>query len=129
DRWLLDPPDDVATAEALGRAAEAIGAAAVSELVALPERLTLLEGHFSHASPLNDMESFGPEPQDGDDRLLDGVQERRVVFGHTHVQFRRTREDGVDLVNPGSIGMPLDGDPRAAYALIADDGGLVFRRV
>src|SRR4051794_28979579 len=82
DRWLLDPPDDLTTAEALARAAEAIGAAAVSELVALPERLTLLEGHFSHASPLNDMESFGAEAQDGEDRLLDGVQERRVVFGH-----------------------------------------------
>src|SRR4051812_34781125 len=61
DRWLLDPPDDATAAEALARAAEAIGATAVSELFALPERLTLLEGHFCHASPLNDMESFGPE--------------------------------------------------------------------
>src|SRR5690349_6722477 len=44
DRWLLDPPDDdPTTAEALARAAEAVGAAAVSELVALPERLTLAE--------------------------------------------------------------------------------------
>src|SRR4051794_4049854 len=129
DRWLLDPPDDLTTAEALARAAEAIGAAAVSELVALPERLTLLEGHFSHASPLNDMESFGAEAQDGEDRLLDGVQERRVVFGHTHVQFARTRDDGIELVNPGSVGMPLDGDPRAAYALIGADGALEFRRV
>src|SRR4051812_49067606 len=103
DRWLLDPPDDLATADALGRAAEAIGASAVSELVALPERLTLLEGHFCHASPLNDMESFGTEPAPGDDRLLNGVQDGRVVFGHTHVQFARTRDDGTELVNPGSV--------------------------
>src|SRR3954453_270829 len=129
DRWLLDPPDDPTTAEALARAAEGVGAAAASALVALPERLTLLEGHFSHASPLNDMESFGTEEQDGDDRLLGGVQDRRVVFGHTHVQFARTRPDGIELVNPGSVGMPLDRDPRAASALIDEDDQLRFRRL
>lgn len=127
DRWLTDPPDDPDTAGALARAAEAVGATAVSELVALPERLTLLEGHFCHASPLNDMESFGVEAQDGEDRLLDGVQDRRVVFGHTHVQFRRVRDDGIELVNPGSVGMPMDGDHRAAYALIGD--AVELRRV
>lgn len=129
DRWLTDPPDDPDTAGALARAAEAIGAVAVSDLVALPERLTLREGHFCHASPLNDMESFGVEARDGEDRLLDGVQERRVVFGHTHVQFRRVREDGIELVNPGSVGLPMDGDHRAAYALIDGDNVLTLRRV
>jgi predicted phosphodiesterase len=129
DRWLTDPPDDADTAMALARAAEAVGAAAVSELVALPERLTLLEGHFCHASPLNDMESFGVEAQDGEDRLLDAIQERRIVFGHTHVQFRRVRDDGIELVNPGSVGMPIDGDHRAAYATIDPDGDLELRRV
>jgi diadenosine tetraphosphatase ApaH/serine/threonine PP2A family protein phosphatase len=129
DRWLTDPPADPATAGALARAAEAIGAAAVSELVALPERLTLLEGHFCHASPLNDMESFGVEAQDGEDRLLDGVQTPRVVFGHPHVQFTRTRPDGIELVNPGSVGMPMDGDHRAAYALITPENVLQLRRV
>jgi diadenosine tetraphosphatase ApaH/serine/threonine PP2A family protein phosphatase len=104
-------------------------AAAVSELVALPERHTLLEGHFCHASPLNDMESFGVEAQDGEERLLDGVRDRRVVFGHTHVQFSRTRADGIELVNPGSAGMPMDGDHRAAYALITPENAVVFRRV
>jgi diadenosine tetraphosphatase ApaH/serine/threonine PP2A family protein phosphatase len=128
DRWLAEPPDDQATAAALAVAVREIGPGAVEDLVALPERLTLAEGHFCHASPLNDMESFGVEPQDGDDRLLDGVQGRRVVFGHTHVQFRRVRDDGIELVNPGSVGLPLDGDHRAAYALIDDDGAVQLRR-
>ena len=55
--------------------------------------------------------------------------ERRIVFGHTHLQFRRLRDDGIELVNPGSVGLPLDGDPRAAYALVLDDGSLALRRV
>lgn len=133
DRWLLDPPP-VEPGEmprpALDACAERLGPQACEELLALPERLALAEGHFSHASPLNDMESFAVEATDDEDRLLDGVQEAgRVVFGHTHVQFTRTREDGIELVNPGSIGMPLDGDHRAAYALIGEDGELDLRRV
>ena len=54
---------------------------------------------------------------------------RRFVFGHTHLQFQRPGPDGVELTNPGSVGMPFDGDLRAAYALIGDDGAIEFRRV
>jgi diadenosine tetraphosphatase ApaH/serine/threonine PP2A family protein phosphatase len=32
-------------------------------------------------------------------------------------------------VNPGSVGMPFDGDPRASYAIVADAGELEHRRV
>ena len=60
---------------------------------------------------------------------LEGVGERRIVFGHTHVQFRRTRSDGVELINPGSVGLPFDGDVRAAYALVDRDGAVELRRV
>jgi predicted phosphodiesterase len=126
DRWLTELPDG-GPEEAI-RMAVALGADR-EFLYGLPERATLAEGHFCHASPLNDMESFGVEPQDGEDRLLDGVQDRRVVFGHTHVQFRRVRDDGVELINPGSVGMPLDGDHRAAYAVVDDDGRVELRRV
>ena len=53
----------------------------------------------------------------------------RLVFGHTHVQFRRFGRGGVELLNPGSVGMPFDGDTRAAYALFGDDGDVEARRV
>src|SRR5919107_1258643 len=94
DRWLTEPPEG-GPLEAL-RMASALGVDRAF-LHGLAERVTLAEGHFCHASPLNDMESFGVEASDGEDRLLDGVQDRRVVFGHTHVQFRRVREDGIEL--------------------------------
>ena len=32
-------------------------------------------------------------------------------------------------MNPGSVGMPFDGDPRAAYALLTGDGRIEHRRV
>jgi hypothetical protein len=72
--------------------------------------------------------SFLPAPADGDDELLEGVTEQRLVFGHTHLPFRRVHR-AIELVDPGSVGMPLDGDRRAAYALLRPDGEIEHRRV
>jgi diadenosine tetraphosphatase ApaH/serine/threonine PP2A family protein phosphatase len=76
------------------------------------------------------MRSFLPEAADDEAELLEGVGETRLIFGHTHLAFRRPAAGAdVELVNPGSVGLPLDGDRRAAYALLADDGELELRRV
>jgi predicted phosphodiesterase len=72
------------------------------------------------------VDSFPPEPSDDDQRMLAGVRDRTVVFGHSHLQFRREGPNGTTLVNPGSVGMPLDGDRRAAWALW--NGDFEFRR-
>ena len=82
-----------------------------------------------HGSPLSDVESFPAEPGDDDERMLNGVRDKTVVFGHSHLQFKRPGPNGTTLINPGSAGMPLDGDVRAAYALRHDDGEFEFRRV
>lgn len=40
-----------------------------------------------------------------------------LVLGHTHVPYEI--KDGTRwIVNPGSVGMPKDGDPRASYAVL-----------
>ncbi|HWI71802.1 MAG TPA: hypothetical protein VNT55_07595 [Baekduia sp.] len=79
---------------------------------------------------MSDIEAFSVEPDaESDDQLLAGVEADRVVFGHTHVQFTRRSASGIELVNAGSVGLPWDGDMRAAYATIGDDGVLVLHRV
>jgi predicted phosphodiesterase len=50
-----------------------------------------------------------------------------VCVGHSHVQFNLLA-DGVVILNPGSVGQPRDGDPRAAYAII-DDNKIELKRV
>jgi len=40
-----------------------------------------------------------------------------IVLGHTHVQGVREVGDGF-VLNPGSVGQPRDGDPRAGYAVL-----------
>jgi diadenosine tetraphosphatase ApaH/serine/threonine PP2A family protein phosphatase len=81
---------------------------------------------YVHGSPLADDESFAAEPQEGEERMLAGVHDRTIVFGHSHLQFRRSGPSGTELVNPGSAGMPLDGDRRAAWATRNSD--FTFRR-
>jgi diadenosine tetraphosphatase ApaH/serine/threonine PP2A family protein phosphatase len=106
-----------------------LGDEVILQLDELPESLEIEGTRYCHASPLSDIRSFMPEAMDEDDELLTGTGERRVVFGHTHLQFQREGPRGVDLLNPGSVGMPLDGDVRAAYALIGDGGEIELRRV
>ena len=40
-----------------------------------------------------------------------------LVLGHTH-QAYEVRSNGVWVINPGSVGFPADGDPRASYAIL-----------
>jgi diadenosine tetraphosphatase ApaH/serine/threonine PP2A family protein phosphatase len=132
ERWAADPDaKDVADVmrPAVVRGRELLGDELAGELGGLPEQLVLDDVRYCHASPVSDMRGFAPEADNSDRELLAGVAEQRVVCGHTHVQFVRTTDAGIELVNPGSVGMPLDGDHRAAYALVADDGKLDMRRV
>jgi putative phosphoesterase len=51
-----------------------------------------------------------------DDDLEKFVEEGCIVVGHSHIQFVRWYGKNFFL-NPGSVGQPRDGDPRAAYAI------------
>lgn len=41
-----------------------------------------------------------------------------LVIGHTHIQHQARIDDRL-IVNPGSVGQPRDGNPDAAYAILA----------
>jgi putative phosphoesterase len=65
---------------------------------------------FCHGSPRSDEEILtaitSPKRLDP---ILDGVRERVVVCGHTHVQFDRKVGDR-RLINAGSVGLPYEGE-------------------
>jgi putative phosphoesterase len=65
-------------------------------------------------------------PDTPDERLVTlagGSDAPLVLFGHSHVQFRRMI-DGQEFINPGSVGQPRCGKRLACYGLIEDG---VFR--
>ena len=131
ERWTADPdsaPDNPTVPGAIAAARRALGEATVADLASLPFSCPHDGTLICHGSPLSDVRSFEPKASDADAELLDGTRARRVVFGHTHLPFARTAGE-IELVNPGSVGMPFDGDPRAAYALLHEDGRIEHRRV
>jgi diadenosine tetraphosphatase ApaH/serine/threonine PP2A family protein phosphatase len=127
ERWLVEPPlDRPEVMETYDVFRGGIPDDEVQNLFNLPPQAELDGILFFHGSPLSDVESFPPEPGEDDERMLAGVHDRTVVFGHSHQQFRRPGPKGTDLLNPGSVGMPLDGDVRSAWATW--DGDFQFRR-
>jgi hypothetical protein len=74
-----------------------------------------------HGSPRSAFEALpGQAPDEMLVERLDGVPEETVVCRHTHEQGDR-RVSRWRLLNPGAVGLPLDGDVRAQYMLL--DGG------
>jgi diadenosine tetraphosphatase ApaH/serine/threonine PP2A family protein phosphatase len=129
ERWLREPPEDrPEVMEVYDLFTGGLPEAEIDWLYGLPAQAELDGVLYVHGSPLSDVESFAPVPQDDEARLLAGVQDRLVVFGHSHQQFRRPGPAGASLLNPGSVGMPLDGDRRAAWAVRGEDGEFTFRR-
>jgi predicted phosphodiesterase len=72
---------------------------------------------FCHATPRRDDEMvLVDSPISVWQAALDGVAERTVVLGHTHMPFDRL-VDGRRAVNPGSVGMAY-GPPGACWAVL-----------
>lgn len=91
-------------------------------LASLPLQLSLSCGKWRlrlvHGSPRHLKDYVRPSwPDEMVADLLAEVEEDILVVGHTHIPHQR-RIGGKWLLNPGSVGFPKDGDPRAAYALL-----------
>jgi predicted phosphodiesterase len=129
ERWLREPPwDRPEVAEQMGHADSGLGTDE-GWLYSLQPQAELDGVLYVHGCVVRDDDSFGKEPAAEDVARLGGVHKRTVVFGHSHIQFQRPGPNGTELINPGSVGMPLDGDVRAAYALRDDGGEFELRRL
>ena len=127
ERWLREPPlDRPEVMDVYDTFRGSYDEELVDWLYNLPAQTELDGVLYVHGSPISDVESFPPQRSADDERMLAGVHDRTVVFGHSHQQFRRPGPNGTVLVNPGSAGMPLDGDVRGAWATW--DGDFEFRR-
>lgn len=88
----------------------------------LPEQRTIkIEGKriiLTHGSPASHTEHLRPDTPSS--RLVELAEKTHadiILCGHSHQAF--TKEiGGVTFINPGSVGRPDDGDPRASYAIL-----------
>lgn len=128
ERWLREPPvDRPEVMEMQAKMQPPFDEATIERLYRLPTRAEVDDVVYVHGCVVSDVDSFATEPQDADSLRCGGVAGRTIVFGHSHLQFRREGPSGNTLVNPGSVGMPLDGDTRAAWALW-DGSDFAFHR-
>jgi predicted phosphodiesterase len=74
---------------------------------------------FCHAIPSADEPIFTRlTPDDAVAELMGGVAADVVVCGHTHMQFDRRLENGLRVVNAGSVGRPFERPAGAYWALL-----------
>lgn len=110
-------------------AADRLGPERVAWLGGLPERVALPahDALLVHASPRDDEERLTPETADAvAEAMLAGVSQATLLCGHVHIQYRRP-VGAIEVVNPGSVGFPFDGDPTAGWAIV-EDGAVELRR-
>ena len=72
-----------------------------------------------HASPRDPLDEYSPADPDFWGRRLQNIDVDVVCVGHTHQPYVLQVGDKL-VINPGSVGQPRDGDPRASYAVIQD---------
>ncbi len=80
-----------------------------------------------HATPRDPMDEYARvDPAFWAPRVA-GLGVDFVLVGHTHQPYT-LQVNGTLVMNPGSVGLSRDGDPRAAYAVI-EDGQVELKRV
>lgn len=115
-----------------------------------PEHLAYLRNLPQGPLTVDDFQLVHGSPLDEDEYVV-GLSDARLIapyldvtmtfFGHTHLQggflchrngIRKISSDVLELesgsnylINPGSIGQPRDGDPRAAYVVYDQEARLV----
>ena len=72
-----------------------------------------------HATPAEPLYSYLPPDAELWRAAVAGVDADILLVGHTHLPSHFQCE-GLQVLNPGSVGQPKGGDPRAAYAVIED---------
>ncbi|MFM9960940.1 MAG: metallophosphoesterase family protein [Planctomycetaceae bacterium] len=83
--------------------------------------------YLVHATPRDPFDEYLRDDKSAWEARVAGIDADFILVGHTHLPYA-LQLDGPMVINPGSVGQPRDGDPRAAYAII-DNGKVELRRV
>jgi len=107
---------------------QALGEERLGWLRSLPRMQIHGQLALVHASPGSWWHASQPEATDADLEAMYGILGPPiVVYGHIHRPYVRNIA-GRTIANSGSVGLPYDGDPRAAY-LLMDESTPAIRRV
>jgi putative phosphoesterase len=94
---------------------ESLGEERLRFLGRLPPAASLDRCLVVHGSPGDDERGIGPDTPD--EEIPASAGHDTILCGHTHQALHRRVRSG-QIVNAGSVGWPLDGDPRPSYAIL-----------
>jgi len=130
----LQNPGRVSTDADKKLALKQLSPADVTYLRSLPRELRLeVDGTqilVTHGTPNSIDEHIYPDsPEEMLREIASKTSADVIITGHSHMPMQREVE-GVTFINPGSVGRPVDGDPRAEYAILTFNPlDVEFRRV
>jgi predicted phosphodiesterase len=103
--------------------------------------LTLGEGDFTlvHGSPRHPIWEYLLSPEDAEENFSH-FNSRFCLIGHSHIPFFTQQGEGMLkrlppslplgnerlIINPGGVGQPRDGDPRASYVIYDSQEGVIY---
>ncbi len=80
-----------------------------------------------HATPRDPLDEYAVTDAEFWKKRVEGTGADVICVGHTHQAYELI-VGGTCVINPGSVGLSRDGDPRASYA-VWENGAVAFRRV
>ncbi|MFQ5732483.1 MAG: metallophosphoesterase family protein [Planctomycetaceae bacterium] len=80
-----------------------------------------------HGTPRDPLDEYLADDAEAWAARLESIEADFVCVGHTHVPFHLNL-GRTQVLNPGSVGQPRDGDPRCSYAVI-ENGRVEIRRI
>ncbi|MFL5329427.1 MAG: metallophosphoesterase family protein [Gemmataceae bacterium] len=95
----------------------------LTQYLRLDERKMLLV----HATPRDPLDEYAPADEAFWTRRLEGVDAEIICVGHTHQPYA-FEVAGKLVINPGSVGLQREGDPRVSYAIL-DGSQVLLRRI
>jgi predicted phosphodiesterase len=103
-----------------------LGDALTARIAAWPDALTLRfrdapTVRVVHGTPRSHFEPLYPRSTEAEiAEMLAGVEESTVICAHTHLPLDRY-SGRWHVINPGTVGVPLDGVQQASYAILDGD--------
>jgi putative phosphoesterase len=96
----------------------------INWLRTFPVQKIIGEIHMVHGGWADPIDEYLQPQEDYFARLAEG---KLFISGHTHMQTLQHYNNDKTYCNPGSVGMPRDNDPRAAFAVF--DGSITLHRI